>query len=255
MINPQNPQDWLTEEARRWDDAAADAYDTPGEGMFEPGLLAATVSLLKELAAGGPALELGVGTGRVAIPLMDSGVPVHGVDLSPAMLRRLREKVAETRLPVTLGDMSSLRVPGTFSLVYIVFNTLSNLLSREAQLACFNNAARHLAPGGHFVVELWIPRLDLFPPDTRAMVTQAAPGYFCVDSLDTAAQQVTSHHIRFGEGREARIFRSRHRYILPPEMDRMAGEVGMMLQVRYADWNRTPFYEGAPSQIAVYQKI
>lgn len=254
-MNDSDIRDWLAEEARRWDDAAADAYDTPGEGMFDPGLLAATVSLLKELAAGGPALELGVGTGRVAIPLMDSGVPVHGVDLSPAMLRRLREKVAEARLPVTLGDMSSLRVPGAFSLVYLVFNTLSNLLSREAQLACFNNAARHLAPGGHFVVELWIPRLDLFPPDTRAMVTQAAPGYFCVDTVDTSRQQVISHHIRFGEGREASIFRSRHRYIWPQEMDLMARAAGLALEARYQDWHRTPFGEGAANQIAVYQKI
>lgn len=254
-MNDSDIRDWLSEEARRWDDAAADAYDTPGEGMFEPGLLAATVSLLKELAAGGPALELGVGTGRVAIPLMDSGVPVHGVDLSPAMLRRLREKVAEARLPVTLGDMSSLRVPGAFSLVYIVFNTLSNLPSQEMQLRCFENAARHLKPGGRFVVEMWIPRLGLFPPDTRAMVTQAAPGYFCVDTVNTSRQQVISHHIRFGEGREARIFRSQHRYIWPGEMDLMARAAGLTLEARYQDWHRTPFGEGAAGQIAVYQKI
>ena len=254
-MNDSDIHNWLTEEARRWDDAAADAYDTPGEGMFDPGLLAATVSLLKELAGDGPALELGVGTGRVAIPLMESGVPVHGVDLSPAMLRRLREKVAEARLPVTLGDMSSLRVPEAFSLVYIVFNTLSNLPSQEMQLRCFENAAQHLKPGGRFVVEMWIPRLGLFPENTRAMVTQAAPGYFCVDTLDTAAQQVISHHIRFGEGREASIFRSQHRYIWPGEMDLMARVAGLVPTARYADWHRAPFHEGASSQIAVYQKI
>lgn len=136
---------------------AAQRYDTPGSGMFAPDVLEPTVARLAELAGDGRALEFAIGTGRVAIPLAERGIPVTGIELSPAMIERLRTKVDDTTIAVVGGDMASSRAPGVYSLVYLVFNTISNLLTQAEQVACFRNAARHLTPGGHFVIELWVP--------------------------------------------------------------------------------------------------
>src|SRR3954467_15765589 len=153
-----------------WDVDAAQRYDTTGTGMFAPEVLGPTVDRLAALADGGRALELAIGTGRVAVPLAERGVPVTGIELSQPMLDVLRTKAVEATIPVLVGDMARVRAPGEFSLVYLVFNTISNLLTQADQVACFRNAARHLRPGGRFVVELWVPELRSLPPGKEATV-------------------------------------------------------------------------------------
>jgi SAM-dependent methyltransferase len=241
------------EQSEIWDATAAAEYDTAGEGMFAPEVLGPTVDLLSELAGGGAALELAVGTGRVAIPLIERGVQVSGIELSRPMIDRLREKADETTLPVVEGDMASTQVPGTFSLVYLVFNTISNLLTQGEQVECFRNAARHLAPGGRFVIELWVPQLRSLPPGSPATVFHTGDGYIGLDTYDVLDQQVVSHHFRFGVGREATHAISPHRYIWPAELDLMALLAGFELEARYADWDRSVFTAESRSHVSVYR--
>jgi SAM-dependent methyltransferase len=239
-----------------WDEAAAASYDTPGEGMFAPQVLGPVVARLAELANGGAALEFAVGTGRVAIPLHEAGVAVSGIELSPAMVAQLRTKADEAAVPVVLGDMTTTLVPGAFSLVYLVFNTISNVLSQSGQVECFMNAARHLQPGGRFVIELWVPELPKSPDAAQAHVFTADPsgGYIGLDTYDVVAQQVISHHFRFdAEGRRARVFRSPHRYIWPAELDLMAQLAGFSLESRSADWTGAPFTAHSRSHVSVYR--
>ena len=220
-----------------WDADAAARYDTPGTGMFAPEVLGPTVDRLAELAGEGRALELAVGTGRVAVPLAERGVPVTGIELSAPMVARLREKADEATIPVVMGDMATARAPGQFRLVYLVFNTISNLLTQDEQVACFRNAARHLEPGGRFVVELWVPDLRRLPPDRGATVEVSEPGYLLVDTYDVLTQHVVSHHVRFDETKQARLTRSPHRYVWPAELDLMARLAGFELESRHADWS------------------
>ena len=237
-----------------WDAEAARSYDTPGEGMFHPTLLAQTTERLARLADGGAALEFAIGTGRVAIPLHARGVPVSGIELSEAMVAELRLKPEADGIPVTIGDMTSTVVPGPFALVYLVYNTISNVLTQAGQVDVFRNAARHLVPGGCFVIELWVPELRRLPPGIPAAVFAAEPGYIGLDTIDTLNQQVVSHHFRFGEdGREARLFRSPHRYIWPSELDLMAHLAGFTLESRHADWAGTPFTGESTSHVSVYR--
>lgn len=216
----------MVDQQQLWDDAVAKEYDTPGQGMFSPEVLRPTVELLSELADDGPAIEFAIGTGRVAIPLAEAGVQVSGIELSHAMISRLREKVGEDQIPVVQGDMIKASAGGNFSLAFLVFNTISNLLTQDDQVSCFQNAARHLAPDGHFVIELWVPQLRSLPPGHDGTVEVSQPGYLLVDTYDVLLQHVISHHVRFGpelsEGREARIGRTPHRYIWPSELDLMA---------------------------------
>ncbi len=248
---------WLSPAAARqneiWNADAAQRYDTPGSGMFAPEVLQPTVERLAELAAGGRALEFAIGTGRVAVPLAERGVPVSGIELSTAMLEQLRTKADEAAIPVVVGDMSAVRVPGEFTLVYLVFNTISNLLSQEEQVACFRNAARHLSPGGRFVIELWVPELRRLPPGIPATVGVADAGYILLDTYDVLKQHVVSHHFHFGEGTQAELFRSPHRYIWPAELDLMAQLAGFTLESRHADWTGTPFTADSPSHVSVYR--
>ena len=188
-----------------WDAETARRYDTPGTGMFAPEVLGPTVDRLVALADGGRALELAIGTGRVAVPLAERGVPVTGIELSPHMVEQLRTKVDEDTIPVVLGDMATATAPGEFSLVYLVFNTIANLLTQEEQVACFRNAARHLVPGGRFVIELWVPELRKLPPGVQATVWLNEPGYIGLDTYDVLHQRVVSHHFRFDEGRQAEL--------------------------------------------------
>jgi len=236
-----------------WDETAAAQYDTPGEGMFAPAVLGPTVDLLVELAAGGAALEFAVGTGRVAAPLVERGVPVTGVELSRPMIERLRAKVPETRVPVVEGDMTTATAPGQFALVYLVFNTISNLLTQPEQVESFRNAARHLTPGGRFVIELWVPQLRQLPPGSPATVFASEPGYLGLDTYDVLDQRVVSHHFRFGRGREATHAISPHRYIWPAELDLMGRLAGFELEARYADWDHSPFTADSPSHVSVYR--
>jgi SAM-dependent methyltransferase len=236
-----------------WDEEVAARYDTPGTGMFAPELLGPTVDRLAELAGDGPALEFAIGTGRVAVPLAVRGVPVTGIELSRPMIDRLRTKVDETTIPVVHGDMATARAPGEFSLVYLVYNTVSNLLTQDEQVACFANAARHLSSGGRFVVELWVPDLQRLPPGAQAAVFAVEPGYVGFDSYDVLHQQVVSHHVRFGDDRQARMFRSPHRYVWPAELDLMARLAGFTLEARHADWSGTAFTAGSRSHVSVYR--
>lgn len=237
-----------------WDDDAAQRYDTPGTGIFAPEVLDPAVDRLAELAAGGPVLEFAIGTGRVAIPLRERGVPVTGIELSRAMVNRLREKADESKIPVVMGDMVTTRAPGPFSLVYLVDNTISNLLTQAEQVACFRNAASHLERGGRFVIELWVPELRTLPPGQQAAVFAVEPGYIGLDTFDVVNQHVVSYHFRFGpSGREARVFRSPHRYVPPGELDLMAQLAGFELESRHADWLGSEFTAESTAHVSVYQ--
>ena len=236
-----------------WDATAAQNYDTPGTGMFAPEVLGPAVDRLCELAGDGPALEFAIGTGRVAIPLRQRGVPVTGIERSSPMVEQLRTKVDDATIPVVMGDMATATAPGKFTLVYLVFNTISNLMTQAEQVACFRNAARHLAPGGRFVIELWVPELRALAPDKQGTVGRVEPGYILLDTYDVLNQHVVSHHFRFGEGRQAQLFRSPHRYIWPAELDLMAQLAGFELESRTADWAGAPFTADSPSHVFVYQ--
>jgi SAM-dependent methyltransferase len=236
-----------------WNEAAAASYDTPGTGMFAPEVLGPTVDRLAELAAGGRALEFAIGTGRVGIPLAERGVPVTGIELSRPMVERLREKADEATLPVVLGDMATAVAPGEFTLVYLVFNTISNLQTQAEQVDCFRNAARHLGPGGRFVIELWVPQLRALPPGQRAMVFEFRAGKIGVDSYDVLRQQCVSHHIRYDDSGQARVSRSPHRYVWPAELDLMGQLAGFELESRHADWRGAEFTAESPFHVSVYR--
>ena len=236
-----------------WDSEAAERYDTPGTGMFAAEVLGPTVESLARLAGHGRALEFAVGTGRVAVPLAERGVPVTGIELSGPMIQQLRTKADAGTIPVICGDMANAMAPGAFTLVYLVYNTISNLLTQSEQVACFRNAARHLTPGGRFVIELWVPELRKLPPGQQATVCHSEPGYIGLDTYDVLHQQVVSHHFRFGDGREARLFRSPHRYIWPAELDLMAQLAGFDLESRHADWSGEEFTADSRSHVSVYR--
>jgi SAM-dependent methyltransferase len=236
-----------------WNSETAEGYDTPGTGVFSPEILAPTVSRLAELAGNGRALEFAIGTGRVAIPLMQRGVPVTGIELSPAMIAQLRKKADEATIPVVQGDMATTVVPGTYSLVYLVFNTISNLLKQAEQVACFRNAARHLQSGGRFVIELGVPQLRKLPPTQEAVVWHSDTDYIGLDVYDVVQQHVISHHFRFGADRRAQLFRSPHRYIWPAELDLMADLAGFELESRHSDWAGSEFNSESTSHVSVYR--
>jgi SAM-dependent methyltransferase len=236
-----------------WDDDAAARYDASAGRHFDPDVIATTVDVLAELAAGGSALELAIGTGRIAVPLAERGVPTSGIDSSEPMLAVLRGKTAADSIDATIGDMTATRVPGRFTLVYLVFNTIGNVWTQEAQIACFTNAAAHLEPGGRFVVEVGVPQLRELTPGHDAVVFSHAPGYVGYDRYtDLVAQQAVSHHFTVGPdgGRE---FRTPFRYVWPSELDLMARLAGMSLEARWADWDRSGFTGESPSHVSVWQ--
>lgn len=236
-----------------WDVDAAQRYDTPSTGMFASGVLEPTVTLLAELAGDGRALEFAIGTGRVAIPLAERGIPVTGIELSGPMIEQLCTKADQAAIPVVIGDMATTRAPGEYALVYLVYNTISNLLTQAEQVACFRNAAGHLTPGGRFAIELWVPELRTLPPGQPATVWRSEPGYIGLDTYDVLRQHVVSHHFRFGAGKQAELFRSPHRYIWPTELDLMAQLAGFELETRHADWTGTEFTAESRSHVSIYR--
>ncbi|MFH8449505.1 class I SAM-dependent methyltransferase [Streptomyces fungicidicus] len=237
-----------------WNADVARRYDTPGTGMFAPRVLGPAVERLARLAGGGTALEFAIGTGRVAVPLAGRGVRVTGIELSRPMVEQLRTKADESTIPVVIGDMATTVVPGEYGLVYLVYNTISNLLDQTDQVECFRNAARHLGPGGRFVVELWVPELRKLPPGQTATVWQSEPGYIGLDTYDTLRQHVVSHHFHFDDGTgRAELFRSPHRYIWPAELDLMARLAGFELESRHADWDGGEFTADSRSHVSVYR--
>jgi hypothetical protein len=238
-----------------WDIEAAKSYDTPGTGMFSSDVLEPTVDRLAKLAGDGRALEFAIGTGRVAVPLSKRGVQVAGIEASSAMIAQLRTKADESSIPVVLGDMATTTAPGSYALVYLVYNAISNLLTQAEQVLCFRNAALHLTPGGRFVVELCVPELRKLTPGQQAVVWHSEPGFIGLDIYDVLRQRVVSHHFRFGEGRQAQIFRSPHRYIWPAELDLMAQLAGFGLESRYADWVGSSFTAESPAHVSVYRLL
>ncbi|NJP31384.1 class I SAM-dependent methyltransferase [Micromonospora thermarum] len=236
-----------------WNTDAARRYDTPGSGMFAPEVLEPTADRLAGLAGGGRALEFAIGTGRVAVPLAERGVPVTGIELSGPMIEQLRTKVDEETIPVVQGDMAVATAPGTYTLVYLVYNTISNLQTQAEQVACFRNAARHLAPGGRFVIELWVPELRKLPPGQAATVWHYEPGYIGLDTYDVLHQRAVSHHVRYEEDGTARVYFSPHRYIWPAELDLMAQLAGFELESRHADWTGAEFTADSRSHVSVYR--
>lgn len=224
--------------------------------MFAPDVLDPTVERLRALAGDGRALEMAIGTGRVALPLVQAGVAVAGIELCQPMIDQLRTSADEDVIPVVLGDMTTARVDGSFSLVFLVFNGISNVLTQDRQIAVFENAGRHLAPGGRFVIELWVPDLRTLPPGRTGSVFAARPGYLGADVYDPVAQHVVSHHVTFDReaGTSARIFRSPHRYIWPSELDLMARLAGFSLESRHGGWSGEPFTVESSDHVSVYRR-
>ncbi len=235
-------------------DDVADRYDETSGSRFDPDVLGPTVDVLAALADGGAALELAVGTGRVALPLAARGVPVSGIELSTAMAAKLRAKDDARSVPVTIGDMTTTRVEGRFRLVYLVYNTIGNLTTQEQQVACFSNAAAHLEPGGSFVIEVGVPRLRSLPPGEDAQVFSHAPGYVGYDRYtDLVAQQATSHHF-VADGSGVHEVTTPFRYVWPSELDLMAQLAGLSLRDRWAGWDRSPFTGESASHVSVWEK-
>jgi SAM-dependent methyltransferase len=231
----------------------AATYDTPDEGMFDPAVIAPTVQFLAGLAGDGAALELGIGTGRIALPLSEAGVRVHGIDLSAAMLDRLRAKPGADRIGVTIGDFANAAAPGTFTLAYLVFNTIMNLTTQDEQVACFRNVARHLEPGGRFVVEVMVPELRRLPPGETYRPFTVTPARLGFDEYDTVHQGLVSHHYRVEDGRLETVSMP-FRYVWPSELDLMARLAGMTLRERWNDWERRPFTDDSASHVSVWEK-
>ena len=236
-----------------WDAETARRYDDPSSPMFSAEVLGPTVDFLAGLAGTGRALEFAVGTGRVAIPLAGRGIPVSGVELSEPMVEQLRRKVPASDLPVRVGDMATTRVPGEFSLVYLVFNTIGNLRTQDEQVECFRNAARHLAPGGHFVIELWVPGIRRFPPGQAAVPFEVTAAHTGFDTYDMTTQQGTSHHVSREPDGSYRYSTSNFRYIWPAECDLMARLAGLEFVGRWADWTRSPFTSDSESHVSVWR--
>jgi SAM-dependent methyltransferase len=231
----------------------ASRYDESAADMFEPGAVAPVVDLLAELAAGGRALELGIGTGRIALPLAARGVPVHGIDLSTAMVAQLRAKPGADAIGVTIGDFATTHVDGSFRVAYLVFNTIMNLTTQDAQVACFRNVAAHLEPGGRFVIEVMIPDLRLLPPGQTAVPLRISHDSWAFDVYDVATQQMSSNYVEIVDGRAEYSYYP-FRYVWPSELDLMAQLAGMRLRERWAGWNRAPFTSESRQHVSIWEK-
>jgi SAM-dependent methyltransferase len=236
-----------------FDEPVAATYDEDSVEMFDPAELEPAVAFLADLAGSGRALEFAIGTGRVAIPLAERGVRVHGIDLSNAMVARLREKPGAEDIEVMIGDFATTSVDGSFSLVYLVFNTIGNLTTQEAQVACFRNAAAHLQPGGCFVIEVGVPELRRLPPGETAHVFQVGEERWGIDEYDVARQGLISHHFWIREGR-AEHFSMPFRYVWPAELDLMAQLAGLTLRERWAGWTRESFTSESRAHVSVWEK-
>jgi SAM-dependent methyltransferase len=236
-----------------FDEPVAARYDESSADMFDPEVVDPVVDFLAELAGGGHALELGIGTGRIALPLSRRGLSVHGIELSKAMAARLRAKPGGEEIDVTIGDFATTAVEGTFLLAYLVFNTIGNLTTQAAQVACFQNVAAHLEPGGCFVIEVGIPELRRLPPGETMRVFDASPTHWGIDEYDVANQGLTSHHFELVDGR-IELHSLPFRYAWPAELDLMAQLGGMRLRERWSGWKREPFTSDSRKHVSVWEK-
>ncbi|WP_405664560.1 class I SAM-dependent methyltransferase [Streptomyces sp. NBC_01166] len=236
-----------------WNTQVAQSYDESSAHMYTPEVLGPTVDFLERRAGRSAALEFAVGTGRVALPLSARGVGVAGIEKSGPMARELGRKRGGSDIAVTAGDMTTARAPGTFSLVYVVYNALTCLLSQSEQVACFRNAAEHLEPGGRFVAEVFIPELQRLPPGETARPIHVGERHVGFDTYDLVKQQVVSHHYSIADGRVS-TFLSPHRYVWPAELDLMAELAGLEPSERWADWTEAPFTASSRSHVSVWRK-
>ena len=231
----------------------AERFDERYAYQADPAVVEPVVDFLAGLAGDGEVLELGIGTGRIALPLARRGIPVHGIDFSEAMVAQLRSKPDADQIPVTIGDFATTTVDGTFSLAYLVVNTIMNLTTQEEQVVCFRNVAAHLEPGGCFVVEVLVPRLRRLPPGETFQVFDVSPTHVGIDEYDVAQQGLVSHHYWI-EGGRVEVDSPSFRYVWPSELDLMAQLAGMRLRERWQDWTRTPFTSESDKHVSVWEK-
>jgi SAM-dependent methyltransferase len=237
-----------------WDRETAAAFDVDAAGMFDPGVLEPAVAFLAHLAGDGGALELAIGTGRVALPLRARGVAVSGIELSPHMAAQLRAKPGADRIALTLGNMATTRVDGEFRLVYLVWNTIMNLTTQDEQVEVFENAAAHLEPGGAFVVEVAIPQIQNVAPGELGRVFSLEDDHVGIETFDDIAGQISWSHHWTQDGDALRRHSAPYRYVWPSELDLMARVAGLRLRERWAGWNREPFDPNGVGQVVVYEK-
>ena len=240
------PEDYFDERvAARYDESAAD--------LFDPAVVDPVVDFLVDVAGDGAALELGIGTGRIALPLAQRGVRVHGIDLSAAMVARLRAKPGSEDIEVSIGDFATTKADGAFSLAYLVFNTIQNLTTQDEQVACFRNAAAHLEPRGCFVIEVGVPQLQRLPPGETIRAFDVSATRLGFDEYDVASQGLVSHHYRQVNGR-LEVLSVPFRYVWPSELDLMAQLAGMTLRERWGGWKREPFTSDSQMHVSVWEK-
>ncbi len=241
------PEDFFGE------DVAAE-YDPSASRMFEPAAIEPVVEFLADLAGDGAALELGIGTGRIALPLAQRGIRVHGIDLSEAMVARLRAKPGAGEISTTIGDFATTTVEGTFAVAYLVFNTIMNLTSQDEQVACFRNAAAHLEPGGCFVIEVMVPDLQRLPRGETFRPFDVSATHLGFDEYDVVSQRLVSHHYSV-DGDTVKVASIPFRYTWPAELDLMAQLAGMRLRERWSDWTRTPFTSESTTHVSIWERI
>jgi hypothetical protein len=240
------PKDYFGEQV-------ADRYDAGSQELFEPAVVDPIVSFLAHVAGEGGALEFGIGTGRIALPLSQRGIRVHGIDLSESMVARLQAKPGADHIGVTIGDFATTRVAGTFGLVYLVYNAIENLTSQDEQVECFCNAAAHLEPGGCLVIEVEVPVLQRLPPGETVRAFTVSPPHLGFDVLDVATQHGVSHHYWVADG-GGEVFSMPYRYAWPSELDLMARIAGMALRERWGGWDRVPFTKDSTKHVSVWEK-
>jgi SAM-dependent methyltransferase len=231
----------------------AETYDESAGDMFDPAVVDPTVTFLADLSGSGPALELGIGTGRIALPLAKRGIPVQGIDLSPEMVARLHAKSGGEDIRVTIGDFAKTKVDGRFSLAYLVFNTINNLTTQDEQVACFENVAAHLNPGGRFVIEVGVPKLQWLPPGQTYVPFDVSEDHLGFDEYDVVSQGLISHHYWRADGKFEGSS-TPFRYVWPAELDLMARLAGMSLRERWSDWKRERFTSDSTKHVSVWEK-
>jgi SAM-dependent methyltransferase len=249
-----NDGDLLGAPDEHLDPAVARAYDRSVARRFDDSEIRPAVTLLAELAGDGTAVEFAIGTGRLAVPLAEAGTTVMGIDASRPMLAELEKKPGSERIAVTLGDMTSTRVCSDAALVYLVFNTITNLRSQQQQVLCFRNAAAHLAPGGRFVIETGVPQLRRLLPGESIVPFDVSPHHLGFDEyVDLVDQISVSHHYFIDNGR-ARTRSAAFRYVWPSELDLMAELANLELEHRWADWQRSPFTGESRSHVSIWRR-
>lgn len=232
--------------------AVYDSYEDREEFAAED--IEATVDFLAALAGEGPALEFGIGTGRIGLPLSRRGVAMHGIDLSRAMVARLKAKPGAEDIQVTIGDFAMASVDASFQLVYVICNTIMNLTTQEAQVACFRNAASYLRPGGYFVVKVMVPELQWLPPGNTLHVFAASDKHWGIDEYEVASQRLVSHHFDKSADGRFELGSIPFRYVWPSELDLMAEVAGLQLSGRWEWWRREPFTSESRKHVSVWKK-